>query len=89
MLFEQTVIAAINHPKTVFRLVVGPEKYHFTGLPMAKDTFGVERFIWTDISAPWAMLSMGIGLFARMETTRLKWALRAPESLARPITGTP
>nr|VFJ63911.1 MAG: hypothetical protein BECKFW1821B_GA0114236_10887 [Candidatus Kentron sp. FW] len=38
----------------------GPEQYYFTGLPVAEDTFGVEMFIQMAVSAPLAMLLIGI-----------------------------
>ncbi|MFA5238522.1 MAG: efflux RND transporter permease subunit [Phycisphaerae bacterium] len=40
--------------------LVGDEKYHITGLPVAEDTFGVEMFIQMAVSAPLAMVVISI-----------------------------
>ncbi len=53
-----------NSIKTKIAELGGPETYHIAGLPLAEDQFGVEMFIQMAISAPAAMLLIGILIWA-------------------------
>lgn len=52
--------AVSNKIKEKIAQIQTTEKYHLAGLPLAEDQFGVEMFIQMAISAPAAMLLIGI-----------------------------